>query len=822
MPSGLKRDLGLAETTAIAVGAMVGSGIFILPGIAYVTAGSAAVLAFLIAAVLVLPAALSAAEMATAMPEDGGPYLFVERGMGPLMGTIAGVGTWMMLSLKSALALVGGVPYLVYVEPSLAELITVLAVGLALCFTVVNLVSAEGSGKLQFGIVAALLVVLAWLVIGGVPDVHPDRTAGAFDPTTDGILAATAIVFISYAGVTKVPAVAEEVKDPGRNLPLAMVGALGIVAVIYATVVYVTVGVLDVTAAVKAGDLQADGEGAIIALVADQLFGWIGVLAVVLAAILALASTANAGILAASRFPLAMARDGVFPPALERVSERFETPANAVVLTGLVLVLLVAVFPIQAVASFGSAFQILVFILLNVALVGFREGAIDDYRPAFRAPLYPWLQLFGIVGGGYVLFQLGAVPAFGALGIAAIAAAWYFVYARHHVDREGAARDAVRRGAANRAVDRTREMFEKRRGADVLVTLTERTTPAAARDMTRIALDVSRLRGGVVDVVRFESHPHRVFTARTDRVERPTGTLEDWLEFGDDRPDWFPEDPNPDSGLSGDGAGKADGANEAAETDEGRGPRRDGGVAADEAVGPSADQDAPIHPPEEPLHPADPDRGRLRRHVIDTENVPDSVAAYAAHESVGLVLAERRKEDLHRQLLGGDTASLLREVPCGVALVEDRGFDAAGDVEEIAVVTQRGTYDPLKLLIADALAEETGATLSLLQALPADPPATQRERVEDYHAELMRILTVPARSRILETDDAVAGLARFAESADLLITATESRGLAGSLLGRPGDELVDRVECTAVMVQPADEQRAGVVQRYLLSRIFGN
>ncbi len=814
MPSGLKRDLGLAETTAIAVGAMVGSGIFILPGIAYVTAGSAAVLAFLIAAVLVLPAALSAAEMATAMPEDGGPYLFVERGMGPLMGTIAGVGTWMMLSLKSALALVGGVPYLVYVEPSLAELITVLAVGLALFFTVVNLVSAEGSGKLQFGIVALLLVVLAWLVIGGFPDVQPDRTAGAFDPASEGILAATAIVFISYAGVTKVPAVAEEVKNPGRNLPLAMVGALAIVAVLYATVVYVTVGVLDVTAAVEAGDLQSDGEGAIIALVADQLFGWVGVIAIVLAAILALASTANAGILAASRFPLAMARDGVFPPALERVSERFETPANAVALTGLVLVLLVAVFPIQAVASFGSAFQILVFILLNVALVGFREGAIDDYRPAFKAPLYPWLQLFGIVGGGFVLFQLGAVPAFGALGIAAIAAAWYFVYARHHVEREGAARDAVRRGAANRALERTRREFEKQRDSDVLVALTERTTPASARDMTRIALDVSRLRGGVVDVVKFESHPHRVFTSRTDRVERPTGTLDDWLGFEGDPPAWFPGDPSLGSDSAGAGGDDA--------------TRRDGGVDVaadvtdDDAVGSSGGPGAPLHPPDEPLRPDDPDRGRLRRHVVDTEDIPDSVAAYAAHENVDLVLAERRKEELHRQLLGGDTAKLLREAPCGVALVEDRGFDATDDVEEIAVVTQRGQYDPLKLLIADALAEETGATLSLLQALPEDPPSTQRERVEDYHAELMRILTVPAQSRILEADDAVAGLARFAEPADLLITATESRGLAGSLLGRPGDELVDRVDCTAVMVQPADEQHAGFVQRYLLSRIFGN
>lgn len=97
MAGGLKRDLGLGATTAIAIGAMVGSGIFILPGIAYSEAGGmAAVWAFIFAGVLVLPAAISAAEMATAMPEDGGPYLFVERGMGPLMGTVAGVGTWLI------------------------------------------------------------------------------------------------------------------------------------------------------------------------------------------------------------------------------------------------------------------------------------------------------------------------------------------------------------------------------------------------------------------------------------------------------------------------------------------------------------------------------------------------------------------------------------------------------------------------------------------------------------------------------------------------------------------------------------------------------
>ena len=796
MPSGLKRDLGLAETTAIAVGAMVGSGIFILPGIAYAYAGSAAVLAFLIAAILVLPAALSAAEMATAMPEDGGPYLFVERGMGPLLGTIAGVGTWIMLSLKSALALVGGVPYLVYIEPALGELILYIAVGLALFFTVVNLVSAEGSGKLQFGIVAVLFLALAWLVVGGIPAIESTATAGAFDPATEGILAATAVVFISYAGVTKVPAVAEEVKNPGRNLPLAMVGALVIVAALYAAVVYVTIGVLDIPAAIEAGQLESDGEGAIIALVADEVLGGIGVIAIVIAAIMALASTANAGILAASRFPLAMARDGVFPASLEAVSDRFGTPANAVALTGLVLMVLVAVFPIQAVASFGSAFQILVFILLNVALVGFREGAVEEYQPAFHAPLYPWLQLFGILGGSYVLFQLGAVPAFGALGIAGLATVWYFVYARSRIEREGAARDAVRRSIADRAVDRTRELFDQAGTTDALVALTDQTSAAAARDMTRIGLDVSRLRGGIVDLVRFESRPNRVFTSHTDRVESADSPFHDWTDADGNSPAWFTDQP------------RSDGAERAAST----------GAADERANEAPQDSGSSIDFPLEPLRPDDPDRGRLRRHVVHTEDVPESIAGYAAHESHDLILFERRTAELHQQVFGGDTATLLKEAPCGVALVEDRGFDGA---DEIAVVTQRGTYDPLKLLIADAIAEETGAILTLLQTIPAAAPEGRRHTIEEYHRELARICTVTVNSRVLETDEPIEGLIQYVESADLLVTSVESRGPIGDVLGRPGDELVDRVDCTSVLVQPADEQRSGLIQRYVLSKLFG-
>jgi len=170
MPKELERDLGLFAVIAISIGAMVGSGIFILPGLALETAGPAVILAYLLAGVLVLPAALSKSEMATAMPEAGGTYIYIERGMGPLLGTIAGVGTWFSLSFKGALALVGGVPYMLYLF-DLPE--KPIALGLAAVLIVVNMLGAKQTGRLQVGIVAVMLAALLWFVVGGLPDTTP-------------------------------------------------------------------------------------------------------------------------------------------------------------------------------------------------------------------------------------------------------------------------------------------------------------------------------------------------------------------------------------------------------------------------------------------------------------------------------------------------------------------------------------------------------------------------------------------------------------------------------------------------------------------------
>ena len=782
MAGGLKRDLGLFSVTAISIGAMVGSGIFILPALAFRIAGPTVVLAFFVAGILVLPAALSKIEMATAMPEDGGTYLYIERGMGPLLGTIAGVGTWFSLSFKGALALVGGVPYLIYLAGGeLPVSIRVLAIAIAIVLIALNLVGSDVTGRFQVGIVVVMLLAMLVFVLRGIPAVDPGRVQGAFDPRGSGtlsLLEAAGAVYVSYAGVTKIASVAEEIEDPSRNIPIGMLGSLLFTGGLYVLIVWVLVGVLPVNEAGGLGNIAIPGaEDAVVAEAGRLLLGTPGVILVTLAAMLALISTANAGILSASRYPFAMARDDLAPPSLTEISERFNTPSKAVTLTGAVILLMIAFVPILQIAKLASAFKILVFILINLALIGFREGAVEEYDPTWIAPLYPWVQIFGIVAGFVLLSQMGTIPIIGAVVITAGSITWYYLYARKRIDREGAARDAVRQNIGDRAVERTRELFESTAEYDVLVAITERTSDDAKRDMLRVGSDLGRLRSTVVSVVEFLDLPHRMFAE--EHAEMYEEDPPEWLESGTTgRPEWLPDDAlKPPTKPSG------------------------GVRAAERSESLSATYGT-----------------RVERREIDSEDHKQAIVDFATFEGYDLLLIERDRAEFHRRLFGGETEWILDNAPCDVVMVEDRGFDGA---DEIAVVASRGAYDPLKLLVADAIAEETGAGINLVQALPENAPDSQRETVERYHTDLISICTVPARSTVIETDDRTKGLARFVGDADLLVTGVDRAGISGRVLGRPGNELVDSVDCTALMVQTHDDRdKGGVVRRLLMDHLF--
>ncbi|MDD9935845.1 MAG: amino acid permease, partial [Myxococcales bacterium] len=232
----LERRLGVGSVIAISIGAMLGSGLFVLPGIAASYAGPSVFLAYLAAGIFVIPAALSKAELATAMPESGGTYVYIDRTFGPMVGTVMGLGLWLSLLLKSAFALVGFGAYLMVLSP-----VPIKPVALALCLGVValNVRGVRKVGRVQSWIVIIVLFSLTTLVVFGSLTYQGERLEPLFPHGTGGFWFAVSFVYISYAGVTKVAAIAEEVEDPGRNLPIGILASLLLVTALYTTVTLV-------------------------------------------------------------------------------------------------------------------------------------------------------------------------------------------------------------------------------------------------------------------------------------------------------------------------------------------------------------------------------------------------------------------------------------------------------------------------------------------------------------------------------------------------------------------------------------------------------
>ncbi|MDH3540230.1 MAG: universal stress protein [Acidimicrobiia bacterium] len=502
MAKGLERDLGLYAVFTISIGAMIGSGIFVLPGLAAKITGPSVMLAFLIAGVVVLPAALSKSEMATAMPEAGGTYLYIDRAMGPLMGTVAGFGVWFALVFKAAFALAGLGGYLAL----LADInVKPVALGIAVVLIALNLFGTKITGSAQELLVTGVLAVIAYFVMRG--SIHVDNAN--FEPFLksgiSGLLTATALIFVSYAGVTKIASVAEEVKRPSRNIPLGILISIGLMMLLYPAIVYVIVGVTPL--ALLAGSEIPVAEAA------GQFMGSVGVDVIAVTAALALISMANAGLLASSRYPFAMSRNSLAPAFFQRIGGR-GTPVTSILVTGGALLALIAFVPLLDLAKLASAFQLIVFSVINVAVIAFRESHLDWYQPDFKSPFYPWVQIFGIVAAGVLLSQMGIVPVAGAIGIIVFGVLWYRGFGRSRAIKDSALLDALRIRSTGRLVSMTESAIARGGRAHVLIPVLRSTRRSRMDDLIRFGTMFSQP-GGVVEVIEFE--------VDTDGKRRPSG-----------------------------------------------------------------------------------------------------------------------------------------------------------------------------------------------------------------------------------------------------------------------------------------------------------
>ncbi len=208
---------------------MISSGLFVLPALAYKKAGPALILSYFFASILIIPSVLSKAELCTAMPRAGGTYFFIERSLGPVFGLFSGFAGWFSLALKSAFAVVG---MAVLIEVVLQQVfgaqvndwhLKLAGVACCLAFTGLNVVSVKHTSRFQALLVGILLAVLAFFVISGAGNVEAARYKGFLDKGWLPVFATAGLVFVSFGGLTKVASIAEEVKDPARNLPLGMI-----------------------------------------------------------------------------------------------------------------------------------------------------------------------------------------------------------------------------------------------------------------------------------------------------------------------------------------------------------------------------------------------------------------------------------------------------------------------------------------------------------------------------------------------------------------------------------------------------------------------
>ncbi|MFB6111724.1 MAG: amino acid permease [Halobacteriaceae archaeon] len=515
----LAKDLGPLAALTIGVGTMIGAGIFILPGVVVEDIGPLAAVAFTLGGAIALFTALSASELGTAMPRSGGAYYYVNHALGPLFGSVAGWANWIGLAFASAFYMFGFGTYiarLTGVDPTapvvLAGLGLTVATGLttakgiallgAVFFTVVNYVGAKETGRLQNIIVITLVGILAVFTAYGVLNFELTRLRPlAPDGRADYVqlLPVTGLVFVSYLGFVQITSVAEEIKDPGRNLPRAVIGSVLLVTVVYSLVLLVVLGAVDNSVVAGRDTAMVDA--------ARLIIGPIGAAALLFGGLLATASSANASILASSRINFAMGRDGLVSSALNDIHDRFGTPYRSIAITGGLILVFIIGADLELLASVGSALHLIIYGLLNIALIVMRTADPEEYQPAFRVPGYPAVPVIGAVTSFALIIFIVDTAILLSLGLAIGGVLWYLVYARRRATKQGILGQYIlsrRESLPDPAISAAQTIQPDGGEYRVMIPVAD---PAHETDLVTLGAAMAEARGGVIDLVHIVQIP---------------------------------------------------------------------------------------------------------------------------------------------------------------------------------------------------------------------------------------------------------------------------------------------------------------------------
>ncbi len=418
-----QRSIGLFGATGVGIGAIVGGGILALAGVAFATAGPAALIAFALNGVIALLTALSFAEMASSFPESGGTYTFAKKVLSVRSAFLIGWIAWFASIMAGALYAIGFAAYaslaLTNLFPALPWLGTrpfqlVLTVAPILIYALLLCRRSGSSGHLaNIGkmILFVILILGGFWVLGDRPSGTVSAGLTPFFPTGGlGVLQAMGYTFITLQGFDLIAAVGGEIREPERNIPRAMLLSLGVALAIYLPLLFVvaTIGAPDGESILDFSRANSDG---LLALAAQNYLGTAGFWLVVAGAVLAMLSALYANLFAASRMALTMARDRTLPHHIGFVHEQRNTPIVAVVASCVPMLLLVILLAdVAAAGAAASLIFLITFALVHwTAILTRRRSA--DRPPPFRLPLFPVIPVVGGIACALLgLFQGVTVP----------------------------------------------------------------------------------------------------------------------------------------------------------------------------------------------------------------------------------------------------------------------------------------------------------------------------------------------------------------------------------------------------------------------------
>ncbi len=444
----LKRSITLFQLSLFGIGATIGTGIFIVFSSAVPEAGPGVVFSFIFAGVVAGLTAICYAELASAVPVSGSSYSYAYATLGEGIAMVVAACLLLEYGVSAAAVAVGWSQYLneafdnlfgftipddLSNAPEQDGIFNLPAVILILLCAWLLIRGASESAKINAIMVLIKVGVLILFIVVGVTGWDSDNLSDFTPFGIDGIEAAAGIIFFSYIGLDAVSTAGEEVHNPRRNLPLAI-----IIALVTVTTLYVLVAIVAVAAQpVSEFEGQEAGLSAILERVVDS--SWPATV-IAIGAVISIFSVTLVVIYGQTRILFAMSRDGMIPAFFHRLNPRTLTPVPATVVVAIVISLLAGVLPIDFLAEMTSIGTLVAFLIVSVGVIVLRVREPDLPR-GFRVPGYPVTPILSILGCIWIIKDLRAVTIYVFFGWSAVALLWYFFYGRSH-STLGKAREA--------------------------------------------------------------------------------------------------------------------------------------------------------------------------------------------------------------------------------------------------------------------------------------------------------------------------------------------------------------------------------------------